>query len=385
MAGQYPPSSEYIRIHRTSPWRSGVMIGAFVLSSIMKHHLLYEAHELPVLQNTTFPCKDDALHSDCGEMQLVQDCETGLVRNLTFDPTKLKYDENYQNEQSFSPRFQLHLNEVQSIVQRHFSRKSLLEIGCGKGVFLNRLLEEGLDVVGLDPAYDGPDDSVIKEFFEPALGLGAEAFILRHVLEHIEDPVEFLRTIASANQNQGLIYIEVPCFDWICTHRAWFDIFYEHVNYFRLNDFHRLFGRILQSGRLFGSQYLYVVADLATLRVLTRDDTAPLVFPENFVASRDRFRNIPFKPRAIWGAASKGVIFGIHMQQLGTPIDFAIDINPVKQGRFMPRSGLLVLSPKEALEKLPDDSEIFVMNSNYLEEIRDDINNRHDCIAIDLN
>ena len=64
-----------------------------------------------------------------------------------------------------------------------------------------------------------------------------------------------------------MIYIEVPCFDWIIEHGAWFDIFYEHVNYFRLDDFRRAFGKVIHAGRSFGGQYLSVIADLDTLRV----------------------------------------------------------------------------------------------------------------------
>ena len=89
--------------------------------------------------------------------------------------------------------------------------------------------------------------------------------LLRHVLEHIQDPVSFLAEIANANQG-GQIYIEVPCFDWILEHKAWFDLFYEHVNYFRLDDLRRMFGTVHEAGHLFGGQYLYVVADLASLR-----------------------------------------------------------------------------------------------------------------------
>lgn len=92
---------------------------------------------------------------------------------------------------------------------------------------------------------------------------------------------------------------------------------------------------------------------------------------------------MPDKPRAIWGAASKGVIFSIHLQQLGTNVDFAIDINPVKQGRYLPCSGLRVASPQEAISSLPDGSEIFVMNSNYLAEIRALAGEGHTYIAID--
>lgn len=350
---------------------------------MMTHRILYEAEGLPVLQNTTFATREAALASDRGAMQLVEDAATGLVRNAAFDATKLVYDENYQNEQSCSAGFQAHLNAVLKIIQRHFGNHKLIEIGCGKGAFLRQLQKAGFEVTGIDPAYEGSDSSVIKDVFQPSLGLSADAIVLRHVLEHIDDPVGFLRNIAAANGGRGLIYIEVPCFDWICEHRAWFDIFYEHVNYFRLQDFHRLFGRILESGRIFGQQYLFVVADLASIQTPLPKAVQPVVFPADFLASRDRFHTLPLRPRAIWGAASKGVIFGIHLQQLRTHVDFAIDINPIKQGRYLPCSGLKVVSPIEGMAQLPAGSDILVMNSNYLNEIRETSGNRYTYIAID--
>jgi hypothetical protein len=78
-------------------------------------------------------------------------------------------------------------------------------------------------------------------------------------------PYDFLCQLRDANGGGGMIYIEVPCFDWILSERAWFDIFYEHLNYFCLTDFDRMFDRVIQKGRFFGDQYLYVVADLASL------------------------------------------------------------------------------------------------------------------------
>lgn len=207
--------------------------------------------------------------------------------------------------------------------------------------------------------------------------------MLRHVLEHVVHPLDFLADLLKANDNRGLIYIEVPCFDWICQHRSWFDVYYEHVNYFRLTDFDRMFGSVLESGRLFGGQYLYVVADLRTLHAPRLDAADRVSFPSDFVQGRDRYRSLPTGSRAIWGAASKGVIFAIHMQRLGTAIELAIDINPAKQGRYLPCSGLRVVSPDEAMRAMPVGSEIFVMNSNYLPEIRALSGDRHSCIPID--
>ena len=118
-------------------------------------------------------------------------------------------------------------------MRRHFAGKSLLEVGCGKGLFLERLLAAGFDVTGLDPTYEGSNPRVIREFFTPEVGIRAEGIVLRHVLEHVQDPVAFLAGLREANGGRGTIYIEVPCLDWIASHHAWFDIFYEHVNYFR--------------------------------------------------------------------------------------------------------------------------------------------------------
>lgn len=205
--------------------------------------------------------------------------------------------------------------------------------------------------------------------------------ILRHVLEHIHDPVQFLARIARANNGQGRIYIEVPCFEWICRRRAWFDVFYEHVNYFRLRDFHRMFGRLIEAGTLFGGQYLYVIADLDSLRTPVRDASDTIRFPPDFTASLARFDL--YGDCAIWGGASKGVIFALLNERRGTPAKTVIDINPAKQGKHLPGSGLLVESPQEGISHLRMASKIFVMNSNYLEEIRDITQGQFELIPVD--
>ena len=75
-------------------------------------------------------------------------------------------------------------------------------------------------------------------------------------------------------------------------------------------------------------------------------------------------------PVAIWGGASKGVIFAALRERAGKPVEIVIDVNPAKQGKFLPSTGLRVQSPVDALPRLPAGSAIFVMNSNYIHEIR---------------
>jgi hypothetical protein len=318
-----------------------------------------------------------------GDIELVEDLESGLVFNAAFHSELMIYDSSYQNEQGISPVFLEHLNQVAEIIFQHLGKSSLVEVGCGKGLFLEILLQSGCDVRGFDPTYEGTNEKILKQYFLPGVGIGAMSLILRHVLEHVQDPYVFLELLKNANGGRGKIYIEVPCFDWICENDAWFDIFYEHVNYFRIADFYRMFGSVISSGRLFGGQYLYVVADLSTLRKPLIDTLDRVQFPKEF--GKSLIKKIKYSPNkiAIWGGASKGVMFAVLSQRAGYPVDTVIDLNPAKQGKYLATTGLLVQSPEEALKDLPYGATILVMNSNYLEEIKLMSSNLYKYIGID--
>ncbi len=97
-------------------------------------------------------------------------------------------------------------------------------------------------------------------------------------------------------------------------------------------------------------------------------------------AERIRARGVP---TVVWGGAFKGVIFSLFMQRAGASIDCVVDINPAKQGRYLPATGLRVFSPKEMLAQMPRGADIYVMNSNYLDEIRQMTGNQFNYIKVD--
>ena len=352
----------------------------------MSYRELFKTGGLPVFQNKMFNDRASALSCPRGDITLVQDTNTGLIFNSTFDSSLLEYDADYQNEQAFSGVFQRHLEDVEAVMRRHLFGKSIIEVGCGKGYFLEYLHRAGYQITGIDPAYEGSNQKIVRAIFKPGLGLTAESVILRHVLEHILDPYEFLASIAQANGGKGLVYIEVPCLDWICEHRAWFDVFYEHVNYFRLDDFYRMFGKIYEMGHIFEGQYLYVVAELASLQKPVSNLSDAFTFPVDFLAGINGFSEIAKDSRCgIWGGASKGVIFSLYLQRAGVNVECVIDINPAKQNKYMATSGLLISSPTEGMKLMQAGDTLFVMNSNYLKEIIAQSNNQFHYIKVDQN
>ncbi|MDZ4787674.1 MAG: class I SAM-dependent methyltransferase [Blastochloris sp.] len=314
-----------------------------------------------------------AISCQTGDVRLMQNLNTGLISNHAFDPNLMAYGADYQNEQAHSGAFLEHLDSILSLIAKHFANHSLIEVGCGKGLFLEKLQQLGYTITGVDPAYEGENPAILKQYFSPETGISAGGIVLRHVLEHIRDPFDFLCLLRDANGGRGKIYIEVPCFEWICSRCSWFDIFYEHVNYFRLSDFHRMFGRVHHAACSFNGQYLSIVAELGSLRTPVYQD-APLTFPATFTDTvtthSRRLAAHQNKPAVVWGGASKGVIFAIFMARCGTPVHTIVDVNPAKQGKYLGVTGLRVSSPQELLSQLPDGSEIIVINSNYLDEIR---------------
>jgi hypothetical protein len=64
-------------------------------------------------------------------------------------------------------------------------------------------------------------------------------------------------------------------------------------------------------------------------------------------------------------------------------VSAVVDVNPAKQGKFLPVTGLQVLSPESLLSQYPEGATVYVMNSNYLDEISKMTNGRFQLAAID--
>jgi len=72
----------------------------------------------------------------------------------------------------------------------------------------------------------------------------------------------------------------------------------------------------------------------------------------------------------IWGSGSKGVAF-LTTLKLEDQIKYTVDINPYKQGRYMPGIGQKVISPEFLKQYGPD--KIVVMNPIYCREIQEEL------------
>lgn len=343
---------------------------------------LYKQAPTPVLQNRVYLTQQEALEAICGEIELVQSNTSGFVFNAKFDSSLIKYDQNYQNEQAHSKVFQKHLQNVLELLKSwDIQGKKVVEIGCGKGYFLQMLLHAGISCIGFDPAYEGESEYIIKDFFNEKSSIKADVIILRHTLEHIPNPFTFLHQIASANSYEGNIFIEVPTFDWIANKKAFWDIFYEHCNYFTEETLSKMFVKA-QTGSFFGGQYIYLWAKLADLKNKINDADSytkyTLQFDEKINTLKKQLSES--KNAIVWGAGAKGTTFVNLLDPHRTLFKFVVDINPEKQNKFIAKTGHLIVSPDVLQNEAIKD--IWVMNENYLEEIQKTINNKDVCFHV---
>lgn len=328
--------------------------------------------QLPIFQNKFYSNVNDAKSAPTGQIDLVECLNTGVTYNKLFDNSIMEYDQNYNNDQTSSKAFLRHMHTIADHLKKFLGKHpnlDVVEIGCGQGLFMKMLEERGISADGYDPSYRGNSDKIKKIYFNPNQNCtGDTFFILRHVLEHIQNPFEFLDQIQCATTGDAFAYIEVPCLEWINKNNAWFDIFYEHVNYFKKNDFMRNYSDVLHCSNTFGDQYISVIVDLKSRRLAKVEHTDT------------QLQNFNIKPPngdyIVWGAGSKGVIYSLIMKKLYRAPLAIVDLNIEKKNKYIPISGLKVTYYKDFLKMHRDDLNVVVMNPNYLSEVKTLTDNR---------
>jgi len=126
-----------------------------------------------------------------------------------------------------------------SINKFHPNIKNILEVGCGGCTILSQLKEKGFEVLGVDPSpiakRDGESKGirVIQEFFPTEYYTELVDMIFHcDVLEHVSDPVQFLKNQRNQLSENGIILISLPdCNEGIEKGEISMTM-HQHLNYF---------------------------------------------------------------------------------------------------------------------------------------------------------
>lgn len=359
--------------------------------------LFAEVKDVMVHCNTLWKSRERALKARRGDLKLGFCARCGHVFNTAFDPEAIVYTEEYENSLHFSPVFQDYARGLAvKLIERYgLYEKEIIEIGCGKGDFLLLMSELGGNSgIGFDASYirDRNDCrnrkvSFIQDLYsEKYAHFKGDMILSRQVLEHIRSPRSFVRKMRSAtgSRPEAVVFCEVPNFMHTIKELAVWDIIYEHYSYFTPLSFRHLFNtdgfRVQSLEEGFNGQFLCLEAtpdekkdkaaeEAPGLDSLMRDVSAFFRRYTNKIAAwKNELEKIASRGQraVIWGAGSKGVSF-LNTLKTAAEINHVIDINPYKQGNYVPGTGQEIVGP-EALRDIDPDL-IIIMNPIYTSEI----------------
>lgn len=295
---------------------------------------------------------------------------------------------------------------VADLVRRHDlgSGSLVVEPASNDGYLLRHFLAHGISVLGVDPAR-GPAAAAgelgietIDAFLTLQLakqmrddGVVADLVVANNVLAHVSDQNDFVAAVVHLLDGAGAVAMEVPYVRDLVERCEYDTIYHEHHCYFSastamsLFDRHGLFLNDVERLRIHGGS-LRLHASMSPGRtarleeLLDEESEIGMLrheyyrdFAQRARAHGDEVRTLlqslkaEGKSIAAYGAAAKGAVL-LNFAEIGSDmIDFVVDRNPAKQGKYLPGVKIPIFDPDAVMERRPD--YLLILPWNFTDEI----------------
>ena len=339
------------------------------------------------------------------EVAFCHDCALVQITE-TVDPEVL-FDADYPYFSSFSDFLLKHSREnaLELIASRKLGPDSLVvEVASNDGYLLKNFVEAGIRVLGIDPA-KGPVEAAraagvdtMHTFFGLDLarklrgeGKQANVIVANNVLAHVADTNGFVAGLSALVKETGVVVIECPYVKPLIDHNEFDTIYHEHLCYFSMTALDALFRRHglyindVRQLRIHGGSIRIYAERRENVKVSVSDMLADekKVGLDRFDYYRDfaaRVRKTCADLKTLvndlkakghrlagYGAAAKGTTL-INFAHIGTEtLEYIVDRNHHKQGRFMPGKHIPITAPERLLEDQPD--YVLLLPWNFADEI----------------
>ena len=288
----------------------------------------------------------------------------------------------------------------------------VVELASNDGYLLQYFVEKQIPVLGVEPAANVAKVAVEKgvptlvEFFGTACaqkmvanGQQADLIIGNNVLAQVTDLNDFVAGIQLLLKPQGVITLEFPHLSRLVEGNQFDTIYHEHFSYFSFITAEKIFaahgitlfdveeltthgGSIRIYGRHAADQTKPVSDRVTALRAREEADGVTQMayyaafatqvketkrkLLEFLIAARGAGKSI-----AGYGAPGKGNTLLNYCGVRTDFIDYTVDRNPYKQGKFLPGTHIPIFAPDKIQETQPD--YVLILPWNFKDEIMEQV------------
>lgn len=346
--------------------------------------------------------------------------ECWLVQTEDYAHCAELFSEDYAYFSSFSTSWLQHADRYVSEMVSRFALSAashVVEIAANDGYLLQYVKALGIPCLGIEPTASTARAArqkgleIVEEFFGVSLakrlaaeGRQADLIAANNVLAHVPDINDFVAGFSVLLKPDGTATFEFPHLLKLVQKNQFDTVYHEHFSYLSLTAVHRIFefnGLVVTDVEEIpthgGSLRVYAQReDCRYLDVSTRVTEMLTRERSSGVATQDFYR--AFQEKAItvkndllsflleakrggkrvvaYGAAAKGNTLLNFAGVRSDLVEFVVDRNPAKQGRYLPGSRIPIVAERGLSECRPD--YILILPWNIQEEILEQLDYARD-------
>lgn len=345
-----------------------------LLCKSLDYHKLFEFNNMPASAQD-IPTKEELPYEKGENLEMVQCKKCGLVQ-FNCQPVGY-YKDVIRAGGATSTMRNLRMEQLKDFFDRfNLYGKKIIEVGCGRGDFLQYLKEFDVEHFGIENnpklVLQAKEKglNVIQAFADGNLGKLEQgpfaAFLSFNFLEHQPDPNSMLQDIYNNLAEDGVGLVTVPSLEYILENDGYYEFIKDHIAYYSFDTLTLLFN-------LNGFEVLkreIVNRDTLSIYVKKRK---PVLF-ENIIKNSENLetsintllKQNAKKKIALWGASHQGFTLAATLH-LENRIEYVIDSSEFKQGKYSPAAHIPIVDP-DYFFKNPVDI-IIIVAPGYTEEI----------------